>query len=258
MGLQSNVEDFVRVKKKNKLIFIAVAVAFLTCIAFLLFLWSRSGGLNAFLASRYEMQGVDVSHYQGEIQWRELERQSIDFAYIKATEGSSSVDECFARNWREARETSLYVGAYHFFSFDSGGRTQGEHFIGTVGDLRGCLCPVVDVEYYGDKEKNPPPEKDVVEQLGIVLELLERTYGKKPIIYTTYQVYKKYIGDNFGDYPLWIRNVYYYPLFGKRGKWKFWQYTDTERMSGYQGTEACIDRDVFRGSREELKKYVIP
>lgn len=240
------------------LILVAVAVTFLSCVAAFFILWCRSGGLNDFLAFHYEMQGIDVSHYQGEIQWREMEEQSIDFAYIKATEGSSSVDECFARNWREARETSIYMGAYHFFSFDSDGKTQGEHFIRTVGDLQGCLCPVVDVEYYGNKEKNPPSLRDVKRELGILLELLEETYGKKPIIYTTYQVHNKYIGDNFGDYPLWIRNVYYYPMFGKRGDWQFWQYSDTGRMSGYQGVESCIDRDVFRGSREELKKYMIP
>ena len=242
---------------KNKILLIA-AVAFVACAVVLLFFWSRSGGLNAFLASHYEMQGIDVSHYQGEIQWQEMERQSVDFAFIKATEGSSSVDECFARNWREARKTSLYVGAYHFFSFDSSGKTQGEHFIRTVGDLGGCLCPVVDVEYYGDKEKNPPSVRDVKRELGILLELLEETYGMKPIIYTTYQVHNKYIGEYFRDYPLWIRNVYYYPMFGKRGKWKFWQYSDTEKMSGYEGAEAGIDRDVFRGSREALERYVIP
>lgn len=239
------------------MICLALAAVFIFVIGVLLFFWCLGGRLNSFLASHYEMQGVDISHYQGDIQWKEMERQHIDFAYIKATEGSSSVDECFEKNWREARETSMYVGAYHFFSFDSEGRTQGEHFIRTVGDLRGCLCPVVDVEYYGNKEKNPPSVKEVKKQLGVLLQMLEKEYGKKPIIYTTYQVHKKYIGENFGDYPLWIRNVYYFPFFGKKGNWSFWQYTDTEKMPGFQGEEECIDRDVFRGGREELEEYLI-
>lgn len=210
-----------------------------------------------YMAQNYEMQGIDVSHYQGVIDWKEIEAQQIDFAYIKATEGTFSVDENFEENWREARETSMYVGAYHFFSFDSDGKSQGEHYIQTVGDLQGCLYPVIDVEYYGDKEKNPPSMKEVKKQLEVMLEMLEREYGKKPVIYTTYKVYHKYIGEYFNDYPLWIRNVYYPPLFGGQGEWVFWQYSDTDSMSGYLGEEKSIDRDVFRGSEKELRKYLI-
>lgn len=237
--------------------YLAAAMVFAACVLIYLVYCCRSGRLNSFWARTYEVQGIDVSHYQGDIQWREMEEQDIDFAYIKATEGSSSVDGCFEKNWREAKASSLYVGAYHFFSFDSAGESQAEHFIRTVGSLQGCLCPVVDVEYYGDKEKNPPSVQDVKEQLGIMLKMLEKEYGKKPVIYTTYQVYGKFIKNNFGEYPLWLRNVYYPPIFGKKGKWIFWQYSDTEKLSGYQGEEELIDRDVFRGNEKELKKYII-
>lgn len=70
----------------------------------------------------------------------------------------------------------MYVGAYHFFSFDSDGKSQGEHYIQTVGALQGCLYPVIDVEYYGDKEKNPPSMKEVKKQLEVMLEMLERVF----------------------------------------------------------------------------------
>ena len=85
-----------------------------------------------------------------------LSAQSIQFAYIKATEGSSLVDEYFAQNWKDAHETPLYVGAYHFFSFDSPGQSQAENFIATVPDTENALPPVIDLEYYGDKAKKTP------------------------------------------------------------------------------------------------------
>ena len=73
-----------------------------------------------------------VSSYQGEINWRVLSSQNISFVFIKATEGSSFVDKNFAYNFQEAQKTSLSVGAYHFFSYDSEGKTQAENFINTV------------------------------------------------------------------------------------------------------------------------------
>ena len=52
------------------------------------------------LAGKFEMTGVDVSHYQGTIDWAELAGQDLDFAFIKATEGSGHIDECFYDNWQ--------------------------------------------------------------------------------------------------------------------------------------------------------------
>lgn len=207
-------------------------------------------------AEKYDVTGVDVSHYQGEIDWDKLAKQNIDFAFIKATEGSSHIDECFYDNWQEAQKTSLYIGAYHFFSFDSDGEKQARLFIDTVGSLDGKIAPVVDVEFYGDKEDNPPSKDEVVKQLDRMLKILEDYYQTKPIIYTTYQVYYKYIKEAFAEYPLWIRNVYYKPLFMGR-KWTFWQYTDTAVLNGYQGSEKYIDRNVFRGTEEELQVLLV-
>ena len=84
----------------------------------------------------------------------ELKEQNIEFIYIKATEGSTSQDDRFAENWENAEKAGLLSGAYHFFSYDSAGKTQAENFINTVGkDIKGRMLPVVDVEYYGDKEE---------------------------------------------------------------------------------------------------------
>ncbi len=209
------------------------------------------------LAGKFEMTGVDVSRYQGTIDWAELAGQDLDFAFIKATEGSGHIDECFYDNWQEAGKTALHIGAYHFFSFDSDGERQAEAYIDTVGSLNGKIAPAVDVEFYGDKADNPPPKDEVVKQLGEMLRKLEEHYQTKPIIYTTYKAYDTYIKGEFEEYPLWIRNVYYQPLFSLGDRWVFWQYTDTAVLEGYEGTEQYIDMNVFRGTEEELKNLLV-
>lgn len=218
---------------------------------------SKTWNINQYLVLRYPLRGVDVSHYQGEIDWKQIENQGMDFAFIKATEGSSHLDENFAANWQAVNETEMYVGAYHFFSFDSEGRTQAEWYIQAVGELEGKLAPVVDVEYYADKEANPPKKAQVVSQLQDCLQVLEDYYQVKPVIYTTYKVYQQYIEHEFEEYPLWIRNVYYPPDLDMRGKWQFWQYMDTAVLEGYEGTERYIDLNVFVGTQEKLKSYIV-
>lgn len=213
--------------------------------------------INPIIAEGYEVHGVDVSHYQGAIDWQVLSQQNLDFAIIKATEGSTHVDERFLENWQAAEQTHLALGAYHFFSFDSKGDRQAASYIETVGNLNGKLAPVIDVEYYGNKRSNPPERSDVVENLGLMLEVLEQHYEIKPIIYTTYTVYNDYIKGEFEEYPLWVRSVYCPPtvLFGNR--WSFWQYMDTAMLDGYVSDQKYIDVNVFKGSKQELEKLII-
>lgn len=240
----------------KKLVVICVGLAICAAIVITLVL-TRNININKLFVNSYSMRGIDVSHYQGAIDWRKIENQDIDFAFIKATEGSSHVDECFNYNWQEASKTNIMIGAYHFFSFDSDAKTQAELFINTVGDLKGKITPVIDIEYYGDKKENPPDKEQTVEHIRKMLLILEEEYGTKPIIYTTYKVYKRYIKEEFADYPLWIRNVYYPPSLDMGNSWTLWQYTDTERLDGYNGDEQYIDMNVFNGKREEFEKLII-
>lgn len=241
---------------KQKAVRLIFTVLLLLCVLAILTATKRIN-INQYLVGGYSVKGVDVSHYQGEIDWEHFREQGIDFAFIKATEGSSLVDERFEENREGAKAAGLYAGAYHFFSFDSTPASQAEHFIATVGDLSGSLPPVVDIEYYGDKRKNPPEKAYVVSGLRELLEALEEEYGVKPIIYTTYTVYNRYIRNAFQEYPLWIRNVYYPP--GDIGRqWTFWQYCDTGALGGTAGEEKFVDLNVFRESREDLLKMLVP
>ena len=176
--------------KRKFRILILVAIIFLFVTTGVLIL-NKKIKINPILAALYEIRGVDVSHYQGVIDWEVLAQQNLDFAMIKATEGSAHQDECFSENWQAAEKTNLYLGAYHFFSFDSEGEKQAAFYINTVGNLDGKLAPVIDVEYYGDKRSNPPEKTDVVENLRAMLDTLEQHYQVKPIIYTTYTVYNE-------------------------------------------------------------------
>lgn len=199
---------------------------------------------------QWKVFGVDVSSYQGEVDWDTLALQGVDFAFIKATEGSSLVDRRFAQNWANAQAAGVTVGAYHFFSYDSPGETQAENFIAQVPVVDGALPPVVDIEFYGDKLQNPPTREEVKAILGPLLTQLEAHYGQKPILYVTYRSYKWFIKGDYEDYPLWVSR----PLLAPFSKdWTFWQYSHSARLEGYMGAEERIDLNVFRGSLEELK-----
>ena len=229
------------------------AVLFIAAAALIYAVYFGYFHVNGFFASGYPIRGVDVSHYQGEIDWNVLAAQDIQFAYIKATEGSVHTDERFAENYQEARRTDLRVGAYHFFSFDSAGITQAENFIQTVEAFDGMLPPVVDVEFYGNKEANPPKPEDVVPQLRDYLDAVEEAFGIRPVIYATYESWELYIKGQFEADPLWIRDIWNKP--DTSVMWTFWQYTNRGRLEGFLGVEPYVDLNVFSGTEEEWEQW---
>ncbi len=203
----------------------------------------------------YDVVGIDVSRYQGNIDWDIMSSQNVSFAFIKATEGSNHVDKYFTTNWESVSKTSILPAPYHFLSFDSSGITQAENFISTVGKKSQMLPPVADVEFYGNYYNAPPSCETVFEILDSFLFELERFYGVKPIIYATYEAYELYIKDRYNEYPLWIRNVYFHPVFLGITNWQFWQYSDDGMLAGHEGS--AIDLNIFRGSKKELEELLI-
>lgn len=200
----------------------------------------------------FEVYGVDVSSHQGTIDWDVIASQGIDFAFVKATEGSSHVDPSFQYNFESAQEAGLKVGAYHFLSFESSGKTQAENFIATVPKVEGMLPPVVDVELYGDYIDNPPDAAEVHKILDEFITEIEDYYGVKPIIYVNEKSYRLYIKGYYDDYPLWVSNYRVNPkLFGHQD-WTFWQYSETGQLDGYEGDQENIDLNVYQGTEEEF------
>lgn len=245
-------------RRLRRKIFIGiVTIVFCSLLLFTILVYKKIVIINNPSDNKYPITGVDISHYQGDINWNDIYNQNIDFAFMKATEGSSTIDEYFERNWSNAQETPIVVGAYHFYSFDSSVETQAENFISTVGSLKGKMPPVIDFEFYSNYEKNPPDINTTRANLKLFLDILEDYYGVKPIIYATVKSYKLYVKNEFNEYPLWIRNVYFSPNLGMKNRWTFWQYTDTAVLKGYHGDEKYIDMNVFRGTEKEFRDLLI-
>ena len=233
------------VKKRAKWIVIILIACFLIVLTVLFLVFTKRISLNALFISAHDTIGADLSNYQGDVDMKKIKEQNIKFVYIKATEGSTHMDKHFKENWENAGKAGMPKGAYHFFSFDSDGKKQAEHFIRTVKAFEGNLLPVVDVEYYGNKEAHPPEKKKVVKELKKFLDCLEEACHVKPMIYTTQKVYHKYIKEDFHAYPFWIRSVFYPPEFTVRGRWTLWQYSDSAELEGYSGDERHIDLNVL-------------
>lgn len=202
----------------------------------------------------YTVRGIDVSSYQGKIHWPTLSSQRISFAFIKATEGSSHKDPNFDHNWKEAQKTHLRIGAYHFMSFETPGKTQAKNFISTVGKTGGDLPPVVDVELYGGFIAKNPSAEQVHEILAPLLKDLKDEYGKDPIIYTTRHLYEKYISGNY-DNDIWIADPALTPQLPDGRDWVFCQYSFEGVLKGYDGEVPHIDLNVFNGSKVDFVRY---
>lgn len=206
---------------------------------------------NWFVNKNDSTIGVDVSSYQANINMNKLKEQNIQFIYIKATEGSKAQDNTFEKNWDNAKKAGLLSGAYHFFSFDSEGKTQAENFINTVDDnMKGRLIPAVDVEYYGDKKENPPKKEDVVRELKVFLNALEKEYGVKPIIYSGAEIYDKYLKGEFDEYKKWISSFYTPLSWNYKDDLYIWQYLNKGELEGYSGGEKYIDLNILNKDKK--------
>ena len=204
----------------------------------------------------YEIHGIDISHHQGDIDWDELREKGminetpIRFIMIKATEGATKIDDNFEDNFYQAREYGFTRGAYHFFSVHSPAKQQANFFINKVKLEKGDLPPVLDVEH---KPKNQTDEEFKASVLEW-LEIVERHYGVKPIIYTYYKFKLQYLSDPvFDEYPYWIAH-YYVDKVEYEGPWKFWQHTDVGKLPGIKGN---VDFNIYNGSFYDLRKLTI-
>ncbi len=239
-------------KKILKALITAAAVLFLIFITVFILAKKKIIFLNEwFVNEKNSTIGVDISSYQSDVDMEKLREQGIRFVFIKATEGSSSQDGMFPANWENAKNAGLPAGAYHFFSYDSPGSTQAENFINTVGDdLNGRLLPVVDVEYYGDKEENPPAKEDVIRELTVFLNALEAKYGARPIIYTRSDIYYRYLEGFSEEYKMWISSLYTPLGWNYKEDWYIWQYLNRGVLEGYTGGEQYIDLNILNKEKD--------
>lgn len=205
-------------------------------------------------AQNYAVHGIDVSRWQGQIDWSAVRAAGTRFAFLKATEGGDHIDPNFVANWNGARAAGIPVGAYHFVFWCRPAHEQAQWFVQHIPNDPNALPPVLDLEWNGHSRTCPRkvPRDVALEKARLMLRELEQHSGKVPIIYTDITFHREVLEGEaeFDRYPMWLRSTAARPeerYVGRR--WSFWQYTTTGRVPGIRGD---VDRNAFNGTEAEF------
>ncbi|MBS3649163.1 glycoside hydrolase family 25 protein [Pseudaminobacter sp. 19-2017] len=205
---------------------------------------------------QYAVHGTDVSKYQRTVDWATARASGISFAFIKATEGGDRVDDKFQEHWHGAKTAGIPRGAYHFYYFCRPAAEQARWYIANVPRDRSSLPPVLDMEWNPSSPtcKLRPPAETVRSEMRIFLSMVEKHYGKKPIIYTSIDFFEDNNLASFTGYHYWLRSVADHPSdrYGAH-PFVFWQYTGTGVVPGIKGN---ADLNVFNGSHADWRKWI--
>ena len=197
--------------------------------------------------------GLDVSQYQGEINWRIVdsieENFPLNFVFVRATAGKDKVDLQFKKNWVEAKENNFIRGAYHYYRPNENSKEQANNFIATVKLQKGDLPPVLDIERLPKNQSLDSLKKG----LRRWLEMVDAYYKVKPIIYTGEKYYQDFLKEEFSEYTFWIAN---YNFFVEEIKedWLFWQFTEKATIKGINGK---VDVNIYNGTPKMLEYLTI-
>jgi lysozyme len=205
------------------------------------------------------VRGIDVSHHQGEVNWFSVATSDVKYAFVKATEGNTFVDQQFDRNWRRIQEAGLLRGAYHFGRPGRDPETQAVHFSSVVGPLGfGDLPPVLDLE-----EDDGHGPAHVLEWARAFTRKAEALFGRKLIVYTG-AFWRGEMGNPddplFRERALWLAAYVQNPVVPASWKrWTFWQYTDGKHNGpvAIPGVPPC-DQDLFAGDATQLAALCDP
>jgi lysozyme len=199
----------------------------------------------------FEVHGIDVSHYQRQIDWPLVATQDIHFAFVKATEGETLRDPLFSRNWHAAKDAGLKRGAYHFFRPAASPEKQAKNFLEAHLFETGDLLPVLDVEVTDEVNAST-----LRKRVATWLRIVEKKCGAKPIIYTNQKFFNQYLAGHFDGYPVWVAryNSFLKPRLHKDSDWHFWQYGNQGKLKGIKGP---VDFNVFNGSLQDLERFTL-
>ncbi|KAG7086834.1 hypothetical protein E1B28_002755 [Marasmius oreades] len=213
--------------------------------------------LAATIEKRANLQGIDVSHFQPNVDWAKVKANGISFAFVKATDGTTFKDPLFSSHYTDATNVGLIRGAYHFARPDaSSGAAQATFFLAHGGEWSGdgiTLPGAVDLE--------PGPKGHTCYDLSPAamvswIKDFSDTYHAKttrfPVIYTSTSWWKECTGNSaaFASNPLWITHFTTATSPGELpAGWPtftFWQFSETGPNPG--------DQDNFNGDLVGLKK----
>jgi len=207
-------------------------------------------------AQAHPIHGIDVSKWQGTVDWTAVRNAGTKFAYIKATEGGDHLDERFRENWVGAAAAGVPRGAYHFVYWCRPAHEQVEWFKRHVPPDPDALPPVLDLEWNNHSVTCPRrvPREEALAMTRLMLDEMEAHTGKRPIIYTDINFHRDVLAGELHDYPYWLRSVAAEPHERyERDHWTFWQWTATGRVPGIRGD---VDRNVFYGTENQWKTFI--
>lgn len=198
-------------------------------------------------------QGIDVSHWQGTIDWDKVYSSGKSFVFMKASQGTSRVDPNFKINASGAKAAGLLIGPYHFLDAITPGaaRQEAQHFYETLltAGVEFDLPPVMDYE------SNPGrlSKQSINEIAKSFLAEIERLTGRTPIIYTGNSFAGQFDAE-LGRYPLWVARYSNQAPYDVPGwnTWSFWQYSDSGSIPGISGN---VDLNEFSGTVKELQRF---
>jgi lysozyme len=202
------------------------------------------------------VQGIDVSYWQGDIDWQKVGDAGVRFAYIKATEGGDRLDPKFIDNWHAAKKAGIARGAYHFMYWCRPAKEQALWFMLNVPEDDDSLPPVLDVEWNSHSKTCPQriARDTAIAKIKIMLEAMEAYSGKRPIIYTDPKFHREVLEGEFTNHHFWLRSVAAKPEAKYQDRnWVFWQFTTTGRVHGVAGS---VDRNSFNGTRADWKRVL--
>jgi lysozyme len=217
------------------------------------FIFYPSFGIG--IPTAYSVHGIDISRYQGQINWKQVSQMAVDslhiwFVFIKATEGINVQDDRFRQNWKAARDAGLICGAYHFFYSTRDPLLQAKNFEKQVHLKSRDLPPVLDIEVSNDQ-----PDSAIRSSALVWLNEIQIHYGVRPIIYTNVRFYTRHLGAAFDRYPLWISRFYLNQLPNTGRQWTFWQHSDAGHVNGIS---TPVDFNVFNGDSLSLMNLCVP
>lgn len=197
------------------------------------------------------LNGIDVSHHNGVIDWKTTLSSEISFAYAKATEGLGVKDSQFAANYQAMKDNGLLRGAYHFFRPGTDPDGQSQNFLSVVASLEpGDLPPVLDIEV--DDGQSPTT---IINGVQRWLDTVQAALGRQPVIYTSASFWNTKLGGTaaFARRPLWVAHYTAKPapsMPNGFADYAFWQYSENGSVPGITGN---VDLDRFKGPLADLK-----
>lgn len=207
-------------------------------------------------AMELPIHGIDVSKWQGTIDWNQARDAGVQFVFIKVTEGGDHLDSRYLENWAGAKAAGIPRGGYHFVYWCRPAHEQAEWFRQHLPADPDALPPVLDVEWNGESKTCPRrvPREQALAMMQVMLTELKAHTGKRPIIYTDILFFRDVLADGgFEEYPLWIRSTAAEPQARYDRQWYFWQYTTTGRVPGIKGN---VDRNAFFGTADMWAKFM--